>query len=236
MDAYLSIRVTTSAIRLSAPADTTLEPGREAVPVAIAVGAPGEVTIRLRLTQPRVRDSIIARVEVGGVASYAMSLGIPGEARLVAGTYGLEGEITSQSGETARHLLELDVEALSADTLLHEAPLADSLVRPESRTGPPSLLSVARGIGLGTAAVAVPTIIADADLGGRRVPLGAAVIGVSVALADIWLGRPDVPIPANVDYNRSLRREWLTRREATAAENERRRLAAPLRIRTRGGS
>lgn len=55
------------------------------------------------------------------------------------------------------------------DTLPHEPPLDSSLFRPETRKGPPAGWSLLAGVLVGAAAVALPAVLSNQEVGGRQV-------------------------------------------------------------------
>jgi hypothetical protein len=123
------------------------------------------------------------------------------------------------------------VERLEVDTMLHQVPIPDSEFRPEEARGSPSLIDVARGVGFGLAATAVPTLIGKRDLRDAAVPPQAIAVGVVIAVADIVASRPMRPIPDNSEYNQQLLDEWRATNDGIAADNDRLRRRAQLRIR-----
>lgn len=229
--AHRYARLKTVAVRLRVPIDTTLDPMRERLPIAVAVGQPGEVRIRLRSTTPRLRDSLLATVAVDNIVTISIPLLRSDSIALDPGSYALEGEVVTPGGGTARDLLDVAIERTPVDTAQHEPPIPTPQFRSESGKRAPSLAGVARGLGLGMAASALPVLFGNGQLSDDFVPTSALALGITIAVADIWFGRPARPIPANVAHNRSLRTTWEARNRAIAADNERRRRRAPLRIR-----
>jgi len=228
--AYAKVRRGSPVIAIRAPADTVLTPVREAWPVEIAVGQPGEVRLVLRLTTPRPHDSVLTSLFVEALATARIILAGHDGRALEPGSYGLEGEVVL-SGETASDLLQLVIEQLPVDTTPRPPPLPLPSFRPETSKGLPSLRAIANGVGLGLLAVGLAAAVNDRDLTGRSIPLAAALTGGAVAAASIGFSGPAVPIPANVDYNHALRAAWQERDRAISAANALRLNQAPLRLR-----
>ena len=227
---YQQVRRETPAIAIRAPQDTVLVPGRDLLPVRIAVGRPGEVRLYLRLTTPRSRDSLVAAGSVESVAVARIPLTAPDSAPLPPGVYEIEAEMVLPSG-VARDLVTLSIERLSADTTPHVAPLAAAAFQPETRRGRLSPRTVLQGVGLGALAALVPVALNKGDLSGRSVPFAATLVGGSIAITKIAITRPTVPIRENARYNEVLRTQWEGRNRTIAAQNALRLRRTPLRIR-----
>lgn len=63
--------------------------------------------------------------------------------------------------------------------------------------------------------------------------MGGISVGGTIAVAGVvgvFAGRRPVPIAENIEFNRRLLASWEARNREIAAENERRRRWAPLRI------
>ena len=135
-------------------------------------------------------------------------------------------------GRAAGPTLALDVSPQVADTLLQEPAPPDSLYRLEVRFGRPSHAGLARGIGFGVGAAAIPLLLANGRLRGGE--SRAVTVGVAVSLAGVagyFLGRPRQPLPDNIAYNRTLRADWEARNRAITAANEQRRGIVLVRVR-----
>ena len=228
---YLRLRRETSAIAIRASQDTVMIPSRDFLPVEIAVGRPADVRLYLRLTTPRARDSLLGMVLVEGLTQVRIPLTVTDTTALVPGVYGIEAEAALPGGVT-RDALTLSVERLQADTTPYVPAPGPEAYRPEFRRGRLSLRAVLEGVGLGAAAVVVPTIVNDGGLSGRSVPMAAGLLGVSITVAKIALTRTSEPIRENVRYNEVVRAQWEGRNRSIATQNALKLRRTPLRIRT----
>ncbi|HYT03716.1 MAG TPA: hypothetical protein VEM13_02390 [Gemmatimonadales bacterium] len=224
----------TLALGVRAPPDTALAPRIERWPVSVAVTRPGTVRFRLARPGPAAgsRDTVIATAAVESLATIALLLPAGDGVASAAGAYRLAVDYSEPGGRTVAATLSLELTEQVADSAPHEPPPADSLYRLEVRWGAPSRASLARGIGLGVAAGAIPLLFANSQL--RSADGRALTVGVAVSLAGLsgyFLGRPRQPLPENITYNRALRSAWEARNRAIAAANERRRGMALLRVR-----
>jgi hypothetical protein len=227
------IRRETPVIGMRTAPDTVVVPDRDALPIEIAVGRPGDVRLYLRLTSTGSRDSLLAVIPVESLAVFRLALTLPDGSALPSGSIGIEGEVVFPGGG-ARHGLTLNLERLSVDTVAHMPPLPNTSYRPEVTKGRASWRTVAEAVGLGTAALMIPAIMNDKGLSGRSVPLAASLVGVSIAIADLSLNRPRVTLQANVRYNATLRGEWEGRNLSIAARNALKLRGTPVRVRARG--
>ncbi len=229
--AYVQVRGQTTVIGLRGPRDTVLAPLRDTLPIAIAVGRPGEVRLLLRLAVPRPHDSLLTVVPVDSVVIARIALAAPDGHVLASGVYAIEG-VVAASSSAASTLLQLMVERTGTDTTPHASAIPSATYRPETRKAGVTLRTVREGVGLGALAFLVSAVVNNAALSGRSVPPGALLIGGSVTLATFALKRPAIPVSENVGYNDSLRVAWQARNRAIAAENAALLGRAPLRIRT----
>jgi len=229
--AYAHARGETTVIGLRGPRDTVLTPLRDTLPLAIAVGRPGQVRLLLRLTVPRSHDSLLAVLPVDSVAIARVPLAAPDGRVLAPGVYAMEGTVAA-AGSGANALLQLTLERTAPDTAPHVTAVPSTTYRPETRKSGVSLRTIGEGVGLGALALLVSAAVNDGTLSGRSIPPGAVLIGGSVTLATFALKRPSVPIAENVGYNDSLRVAWEARNRAIVVENAALLARAPLRIRT----
>lgn len=229
--AYDRERRAAVVIGVSGPKDTVLVPLHDTLPIAIAVGRPGEVRLLLRLGVPRPHDSVLAVLPVDSVTIARVALVSTSGRMLPPGAYAIEGQLAA-AGSGASALLQLTLERTSVDTNPGASPIPPSMFRPATRKTGVSLRAVRTGVGLGALAVLLSTAVNSKTLSGRSIPPAAVVIGGSITLATVALERPTVADPENVSYNDSLRVAWDTRNRRIAAENAARRAGAPLRIRT----
>jgi hypothetical protein len=227
---YDRIRRETPVIGIRTSPDTVVVPDRDALPIEIAVGRPGDVRLYLRLSSPRPHDTLLTTIFVESLAVFHLSLTLPDGSVLPSGSIGIEGEVVFPGGG-ARHGLTLNLERLSVDTAPHMPPLPNASYRPEVRKGRASWRTVLGAVGLGTVALMIPAIMNDRDLSGRSVPLAASLVGVSIAVADLSLNRPRVTLPENVRYNATARAEWEGQNHSIAVQNAEKVRRTPVRVR-----
>ncbi len=229
---FRAVRRATLVLGVRVPPDTALAPRTEPWPVSVAVARPGQVRFRLAGPGPDSRDTVLATATVDSTATVALALPVGDSVARAAGSYRLAVDYSEPGGRTGAATISLELTAQVAESLPHEPPPPDSLYRLEVRWGAPSRASLARGIGLGAAAGAIPLLLANSQL--RSADGRALTVGAAVSLAGLtgyFLGRPRQPLPENISYNRALRSAWDARNRAIAAANERRRGVALLRVR-----
>ncbi len=229
--AYASVRGASPVVAIDAPRDTVLSPLGDALPIRVAVGAPGEVQLHLRLTTPRPRDSLVATVWVDSVAAVHLPLTAPSGAVLPPGAYALQATVAGRELRVSG-LLQLDIGRLPVDTLPHEPALPAALLQAETRRGAPTRRTVLESLALLTTAMAVPLVVADGDARESPVSAGALLVGATAAVLNLAYDRPGVPIASGIAHNDSLRARRQERDREIIAENMRRLAASPLRIRT----
>jgi hypothetical protein len=232
---FAAARRETAAVGVRAPADTSVPPDG-AWPVRIAVGSPGQVTLRLIREGAAPLDSAIASVQVDSVSIVPLSLMGAGKSLLPAGHYQLVGERVDGAGAGPGAALTMDVVRVTADTTSHDLPPA---FRPETRLGPPSTWSLFRGLFFGAAAATLPMILSGAERDGGGVDTRALTVSatlVTAGVVGVFAGRQRLSLPDNISLNESLRGAWEDRNRAIAADNAERRLRAPVRIQSRGRS
>jgi hypothetical protein len=231
--AYQKVRREVPVIGLHAPADTVLVPARDSLPLALAVGRPGDVRLYLRPTTGPSHDSLLAVISVDGLAAVRLPLTTADGTALPPGPYAIEGNLAGSAlGNPARDVLAFTVQRLAVDTSPHLPPPSATVYLPQVRRGRLTRGTVLEGIGLGAAVVLVPIVINDGDLSGRSVPVAAGLLGTSIALLKIALTRPNEPIQENVRFNELQRTQWETRNRKIAVENALRLRRTPLRVRT----
>jgi hypothetical protein len=231
-DLFHSLRVATTVVRLRAPADTTLAPMRDRYVVSVGVGKPGDVIVRLRSVAGRT-GALLATLALDSIATVEVPLLAADGTAIEAGGYELEAVVTTSDGRDT-DILSMNVERMAVDTTPHEPPIPETDFRPEERRGSPRLVDLGRGLAFGLAATAAPTLLGNRDLRDAAVPPKAIALGAVIALADIVASRPMRPIPDNIDFNARLRAEWEATNLGIAADNDRIRREARLRIRTGG--
>jgi hypothetical protein len=229
--AFREARRTTPSVGITVTADTVITPLTESYHVAVAVGQPGDVVVRLvraGAASPSVEPT---RLAVDSSVSFAMPLRMSDSVPLEPGDYRLTAEINGTDALSATVILRITRQ--SVDTANHEPALDPLRFRPEARRGPLAARSALSGIAFGLAAVAVPMVLGNKNLGGGKAQASALSVGIGISLAGfagVVLGQRMVPIDENVQYNRSLVREWEQRNRAIADVNDVKRGLAPLRI------
>lgn len=223
---FQAARETTTSVGLRAPLDTTLVPTVERFSVRAGVARPGTVSIRLVALDPATPDSIVMSVAVDTVATVLLPLTGSNGGVLDPGRYRLYARL-----ETAIDSLSLVLDRSSPDTLPHAPPVPVSQLRPETRRASPSVVNIIRGLALGAAAGAIPMVLGNSQVRDGSIPFTALAVGLSIAGVDIVFDRGLLPIPQNIVRNAALRRERERQNQTIAAENERRRRLAPVRLR-----
>lgn len=228
---FRRVRRATPALDFRIARDTVIRPDTDKYLVAVAVGEPRPVSIVLRgpggsptaIFELRRQIDSSATVPIAPVGTD--SLPIPtGIYRLVLNA-GADLELSASLRFTR-------VSAL-VDTIPHEPPPDSNLFRPETRKGPPVAWSALAGVALGAAAAVLPSVLSNRDLSRQGVGMGGISVGGTIAVAGVvgvFAGRRPVPIAENIEFNRRLLASWEARNREIAAENERRRRWAPLRI------
>ena len=232
MNAYEFARSTTVAVGSRAPADTTLDPLSDRLPLEFAVGRSGQLSIWLRRSDVLEPYSLIATLQVDDVATHDLSLLVGDSVPLGPGSYSLIGVlgVGGEGADTAE--LEVMLVREAVDTLAH-APLDSSRFLPQYKKGPPLASSLLRGVLIGAAVGAIPAIISSSDLGNDSFEPRAIAVGATITIAGFtgaMLGRPDVPIDQNIVSNQQLVSAWERRNEIIASENAARTRLAPVAI------
>ncbi len=229
---FESARVSTLALGMRVPADTVLNPVQDRLPLEFAVGAPGELAIRFRATDPDATPLPAATMQIVRTASHSVALMVRDSQPLDPGTYLLTASLTVDGLGRDSVIAEIRVVRQAVDTLLHRPPLDPGLFLPEFEKGKPPITSLLRGLFFGAAVVVVPVVVASSDLSDGIDPRAIAV-GASISLAGIVglvAGRPNLPIESNIASNQRLATGWQAQNRSIIEANGVRRLLAPLRI------
>lgn len=229
--AFGAARRSTQSVALRGSSDTTLDVTRGHWPLALAVGRPGAVAVRLSRVDSSHAEWPIATSQVDSTAVLSVSLTDPDRRRLPFGTYRVRA--TYSSGD-AKGEAGLTFEILAPDTLAREAPPAASAYKPETQAGPRPTSSILKGVALGAAVAAIPMVLGHSGFESSEREERAMVVGFTAAvggLAGFMLGRHQVPAPENVAYNQALRTAWEDRDRAISATNAARRDGSLVRIR-----
>ena len=228
--AFREARRTTPALRLGVAADTVIRPLTEGYLVAVALGRPGEVTLRLVRSGGAGAGAPSVALTVDSSSSAVLALRVSDSLPLEPGDYQLSAEMPgTDEAATAR----LRISRPPVDTAPPEPALDSALFRVEARKGPPVPTSALLGIAFGAGAAVLPMMLGNKDLGSGKVQIPAISVGLGISaagIAGVVLGRRMVPITENIEYNRSLVTAWEQRNRAIAEANERKRRLAPLRI------
>lgn len=228
---FRRVRRTTPALDFRVAADTLLWPEKDRYLVAVAVGEPRQVNIALVGPGEGTSTTFEVRRLVDSSATVPLAAVGPDSLPLAPGIY----RMMLNAGRDLQLTVSLRVGRVAAlvDTMQHQPPPDSSLFRPETRKGPPVGWSAVAGLALGAVATAAPSLLSNRDIAAQGLDARAVSIGGTIAAAGIvgvFVGRRPVSIPENVEFNRRLVASWQERNAQIAAENERRRRWAPLRI------
>lgn len=230
--AFESTRRTTVALGLRAPNDTILSPVPDRLPLDIAIGAPGDLTIRVVRADGSENTVTSTTLPIDGITRYPLPLLLRDSVAFEPGLYRLIAVLTVPGMGTDSTELSLSLERLPADTTPRIPPLDSRLFLPEFEKGPPPASSLLKGLLFGAAVAAIPIVVASSDLSDGIEPRAVAV-GASISIAGIVglvVGRPDMPVEANIAANQRLVNDWQARDRSIADENRARVLLAPLRV------
>jgi len=229
--AFREARGSTPSVGVRVAADTVINPVGEAYLVAVAVGLPGDVIVRLASTDGTAPAPGPFQLRVDSVSSLVLPLRAPDSLPLGSGDYRVTAGMPGTAAKTATALLRITPQPV--DSAPHDPPPDLAQFRPETRPGALATGSAIGGLLVGLAAVALPSLVSNSDVSGGGMDLRAISIGSSIVIAGIagvFVGRRPVPVAENIEYNRLLRTSWEERVRRTAAENAHRRRWAPLRI------
>jgi len=141
----------------------------------------------------------------------------------------------STAGVWRAREVALDVSQQASDTLPWPPALTAPPLLPERTPGTPGLPSLAAGLVVAAAAVALPSIVST----GRAPTPARYAVGATVGVAGLVgfvTHRRGHPIAANVRANAPQREAWQRRVEAVQAENARRRGTVHLVVRVVTGA
>jgi hypothetical protein len=235
--AFEAARRVTPAVALAIPVDTVVNPEREPWSVDVAIGLPGDVTLEFI---PRDSAGAVHAITVPLERRTRVPIGLllPDSSPLAPGDYTVRAMFAGPDEARASGAIEITVTKVAVDTAPTPPPPDLTLMLPEFRKGPVVVTSVVAGIVVGVAAIAVPSVVPNKDLGVKR-DGRALLVGLSLGLGGVIgsvAGRRDVPIDANITRNRAITSDWERQSADVRAANERLIRYAPLRIRRRGGA
>src|SRR6266700_6599903 len=214
---FQEVRKATRAIAVAVPPVTALRTRLERFTAGVLVSSLADVAVTLaredgtpvrELYKGPVADSVV--VTWDGLTA----AGAPAD----NGRYVLRvtPRTLTADGPRARQV-PLEVKQEPPDTLAWPPPLTTPPLLPEQTSSGPAFRSLAAGLVAGTAAVALPSIIAQGkDATGARFAGGAAV-GVA-GFVGFFAHKPR-PLEANVRANASQRDAWKKKLDAVKAEN-----------------
>ncbi len=193
----------------------------------------GSTFHQIRVDVQRPDASVVRNLYAGPIGD---SLSVSWDGRtgaglpITTGRYWLVVSSLSPAGAPARVLrVPLDIVRQEVDTL--PIPLEPRDLLPEQRAARGSWESLVGGLLLGAVTAGAPSALAsDASLSSGRFAAGTAIAVAGVV--GFVIGRAEQPIPENIAANDSTRTAWRAGVAAAAAENERRRVTAEVRIRT----
>lgn len=228
-NAFDELRRTTAFVRVHVSPDTTIILGREFFVARLDASALHTVTADI------VRDDgrQVRRLYRGPIAD---SLLVRWEGLAEDGQRAIEGElllqILSEPASGPQRLLQLPLRTSSEprDTLLHLAPLADSLLLPERQLSGPAVRALSAGFAGALAAIIVPSLVTDQGAAASTRFLVAMSLSTAGVLG-FFAQRPGRPIEDNVVANQILRDAWRREQDALLLENAGRRRDRVLRLR-----
>jgi hypothetical protein len=230
---YEGIRRATPAVTGRAPADTSIRPGADAFAIRLYASTFHDVSATLATEAGRVVRTLYTG-PIGDSDSLNLtwngldSAGV----RLPDGHYTVTITSLDRERRVVRILrLPLEVAQPSIDTLLHPAPPADSLLRPERQPYGPAIRALAPGALTGVTIAVLPKIVASReDASGGRFLVGGTV--TIAGIAAFISHHPGRPIPGNAEHNRLLREAWRRDVNDVIGRNARRIREVRMRIRT----
>jgi hypothetical protein len=201
---YEVVRRATPAVIGVAPADTTIRPGSETLPLRLYASAVHDVEASLVALDGRVMRTLY-RGPIGDSLALPWNGLDSSNAPLAAGSYAITVSSFDRTGKVVRMLrLPLAVLPAPADTLPHPPLPADTVLRPEKQPFGPALRVLAPGVLAGIGTVMLPGLVAR----GEEPSGGRIVIGGTLTLAGVAAfiaRRPGRAIPANVAHNAVVR-------------------------------
>jgi hypothetical protein len=228
---YDRVRRETKVVTIEAPARYELSPGEDVFAATLHGSSFHQVRAALQGSDGQelvvvYRGPIVDSIEVRWD-------GLDATGRYFeSGSYSVSVVSIDSSGTPLRTVrLPLDVQAVFPDTLRHPDPPADSLLLPEFNPSGPGVEALVGGLLTGGALMLLPGALASGtDLGSAQYLVGGAV---SVAgIIGFLTHQPGKEIPANVEANTLLRRDWQRRTEEVTRVNQARRADVRLVIET----
>jgi hypothetical protein len=220
---YQEARRSAPTMTVRAIGDTAIRPGSDAFTVRLVAASGPEVSAAITsadgrvvrtLYQGRVRDSVDIRWN-----GLDQSGNPPPDGRYAVTITPTARERRGGVGAAWILRLPLEVARPPIDTIPLPPEPSDSLLRPERGNYQGAWKSLAPGLIAGAAVIVLPKIVAN----GERPTNARLVVGATVTVAGIaaFLShRPGRSLPANTQYNRTLREKWnrdvadITRRNA----------------------
>ena len=223
---FTGVRRVTPAVTASAPADTEIHPGAEAV--ALRLYASAYHSVRAAVTREDGRS--LRAVYVGPIGD-SLDLrwdGLDSAGAIAArGRYALTVISTDEAGRVVRELrLPLEVAPFTRDTQALPPP---PQLKPEHTPSSPALRALVPGVLAGVGAVVLPSVVA----GGEDHSSGRLIVGGAVTLAGVvafFSHHPNRAIPENIAANRQARDAWTSERTRILADNARRRGESRLHV------
>jgi hypothetical protein len=224
---FTAVRRATPAVTARAPADTTLRPGVETLPVRLYASAFHPV----RAAATREDGRPLRAVYTGPIGD---SLDVRWDgtdstgAAVPRGRYTLTVFSYDSAGRVVRQLrLPLDVTPLAPDT--HPLPVAPRY-GPERTPFGPGWRALAPGALTAAGALVLPSLVAGGEdhARGRLVVAGAVTVA---GIAAFFSHHPGRAIPENIAANRRLRDAWTQDSARVATDNARRKRETRLGVR-----
>lgn len=227
---YQEARRSTPSVTIRAPGDTEIRPGSGVFVVRLGSATAPEVTAAVTSADGRVVRTLYSGTIRDSVDVRWNGLDASGNTP-PAGRYAI---VVAPAGKDRRSAwtlrLPLELARPSVDTMpLPPAP-PDSLFRPERGNYKSAWQALIPGIVAAGAIVVVPNLVAEGEhASGARLVVGATVAVAGVAA--FFSHHPGQRIPANEQYNRSLRETWKRNVAETSRRNADRMRGATLVIR-----
>ena len=225
------VRVKTRVVAIRVPDDTVVPAQQGWLTVWLFPSAPHDVTALIAREDGRPLRALYT----GPVGD---SLRVRWDGRDSTGAIAPRGRlwltVGSRAGGATERLVQLPLDFdVAVDTLAHPAAPGPEQLLPERASRRMGVRSLASGLLIGAAAVALPQIVAPGDRSsGTRL-----VVGGTLALSGVvgYLRQPPGrPLEGNAATNRSRQGDWQRRKNAAIAENARRRQGASFHIRSAG--
>jgi tetratricopeptide (TPR) repeat protein len=226
---FQTARRHTRYVRADASRDTTIVAGAESFATRLYTSTPQRISVDLMR-----EDGSVARRLHSGPVEDSLDIGWDG---LALDGKPLEGRLVMRiasygSGDERVLRIPLQVRALQVDSAARPTPPARPVLPPDRGGSGRALRAGAVGIAAGLAAVFLPKVIADEDVGTSTRYLVGGALGVA-GVVGIMTQASRERSPENMAANEALRDAW--EREVAAAREASSGEAGPVRLVIRAG-